>query len=95
MARCASTFWVCDFLTVRSLTTKRFVALFVLFFIHVGSRRVFVAGVAVSRRDCESFGGRNSGPEPNPPGMPSDPKLSLPKPRLRPAFEDAWDAGQS
>jgi len=45
--RLAATLWACDFLSVRSLTTRGFVDLYVLFFIHIGSRRVFVSGVSV------------------------------------------------
>ncbi len=40
----AVTLWACDFLWVRSLTIKGFVDLYVLFFIHVQTRRVFVSG---------------------------------------------------
>jgi putative transposase len=43
--RHASTLWACDFLSVRSATLTGFVDLHILFFIHVGSRRVFVSGV--------------------------------------------------
>jgi putative transposase len=48
VARHASTLWACDFLSVRSATLKGFVDLYVLFFIHVGSRRVFVSGVTAN-----------------------------------------------
>jgi putative transposase len=41
----ASTLWACDFLTVRSATLTGFVDLYLLFFIHVGSRRAFIAGI--------------------------------------------------
>jgi putative transposase len=41
----AATLWACDFLSVRSATLRGFVDLYVLFFIHIGSRRVFVSGV--------------------------------------------------
>jgi putative transposase len=44
--RHAATLWACDFLSVRSATLKGFVDLYVLFFIHIGSRRVFVSGVS-------------------------------------------------
>jgi putative transposase len=39
----ASTLWQCDFLCKRSLTPKGFRDLFVIVFLHVGSRRVFVS----------------------------------------------------
>lgn len=45
LARHAATLWACDFLSVRSLTAAGFVDLFVLFFIHIGSRRAFVSGI--------------------------------------------------
>jgi putative transposase len=38
----AATLWQCDFLSVRTLTTKGFRDLFVMVFLHVESRRVFV-----------------------------------------------------
>jgi putative transposase len=44
--RHASTLWACDFLSVRSVTLKGFVDLYLLFFIHVGTRRVIVSGVS-------------------------------------------------
>ena len=43
--RHASTLWACDFLTAKSATLTGFVDLHLLFFIHVGSRRAFVAGI--------------------------------------------------
>lgn len=46
--RHASTLWAADFLSVRSLTTRGFVELFALVFIHYGSRRAFVAGVTAN-----------------------------------------------
>lgn len=46
--RHASTLWACDFLAVRSVTLRRFVDLYVLFFIHIGSRRAFVAGISAN-----------------------------------------------
>jgi putative transposase len=48
VARHAATLWACDFLTVRSLTIRGCVDLFVLFFVHIGSRRAFVAGVTAN-----------------------------------------------
>jgi putative transposase len=46
--RHTSTLWACDFLSVRSLTTRGFVELFALVFIHYESRRAFVAGVTAN-----------------------------------------------
>ena len=46
--RHAATLWACDFLSVRSATLRGFVDLYVLFFIHVGSRRVFASGVSAN-----------------------------------------------
>jgi putative transposase len=46
--RHASTLWACDFLSVRSVTLAGFIDLFVLFFIHVGTRRVIVSGVTAN-----------------------------------------------
>ncbi|MBA4192283.1 MAG: integrase, partial [Planctomycetaceae bacterium] len=43
--RHASTLWACDFLSVKTATLTGFVDLYLLFFIHVGSRRAFVAGI--------------------------------------------------
>jgi putative transposase len=43
--RHAATLWACDFLSVRSVTLTGFVDLYLLFFIHVGTRRVIVSGV--------------------------------------------------
>ena len=43
--RHAQTLWACDFFSQKVLTAKRFVEIFVLFFIHVGSRRVHIAGM--------------------------------------------------
>jgi putative transposase len=43
--RHVETLWACDFFTKRIVTTKGFVDMFVLFFIHVGTRRVFVSGM--------------------------------------------------
>jgi putative transposase len=46
--RHAATLWAGDFLTVRTATLGGFVDLYVLFFIHVGTRRAFVAGIAAN-----------------------------------------------
>lgn len=43
LARHAETLWQCDFLTVKILTPAGFRDLFLLVFIHVGSRRLFVS----------------------------------------------------
>jgi putative transposase len=43
--RHAATLWACDFLGVKSVTATGFVDLYLLVFIHVGSRRAFVSGV--------------------------------------------------
>ena len=40
-----STLWACDFFTKKVLTTTGFVEYYVLFFIHIGSRRVIVTGM--------------------------------------------------
>jgi putative transposase len=44
--RHAATLWAADFLTVKSMTLTGFVDLHLLFFIHIGSRRVFVSSAA-------------------------------------------------
>jgi putative transposase len=41
--RHAATLWACDFLSVRSVTMGGIVELYLLFFLHVGSRRVIVS----------------------------------------------------
>ena len=41
--RHAATLWACDFLSVRSITLGGVVELYLLFFIHIGSRRVIVS----------------------------------------------------
>jgi putative transposase len=46
--RHVETLWACDFFTKRIVTPKGFVDMFVLFFIHVGSRRVFVSGTTAN-----------------------------------------------
>ncbi len=43
--RHAATLWACDFLSVRGATLTGFVDLYLLFFVHVGTRRVTAAGV--------------------------------------------------
>ncbi|MDB5309424.1 MAG: Integrase core domain protein, partial [Gemmataceae bacterium] len=44
LKRHAATLWACDFLSVKSATLTGFVDLYVLFFIHLGTRRVIVSG---------------------------------------------------
>jgi len=39
----AATLWACDFLSVKSVTHKGLIDLYVLFFIHIDSRQVFVS----------------------------------------------------
>lgn len=46
--RHVETLWACDFLSVRSWTTAGFVDMFVLFFIHVETRRVIVSGITAN-----------------------------------------------
>jgi putative transposase len=46
--RHASTLWACDFLSVKGWTLKGFVDLYLLFFVHVGTRRVIAAGVTAN-----------------------------------------------
>ena len=48
LERHQKTLWASDFLSVKSLTTKGFVDLFVLFFIHPGTRRVIVSGITTN-----------------------------------------------
>jgi putative transposase len=48
LTRHAATLWASDFLTVKAWTTRGIVDVFVLFFLHPGSRRAFVAGVSAS-----------------------------------------------
>src|SRR5262249_26482672 len=48
VARHAATLWACDFLSVKSATLTGLVDLYVLFFIHVGTRRVFISGVTAN-----------------------------------------------
>src|SRR5262249_40639878 len=42
--RHAATLWATDFFSKKVLTAKGFVELYVLFFLHVGSRRVYLGG---------------------------------------------------
>jgi putative transposase len=46
--RHAATLWGCDFFTQKILTCHGFVNCFVFFFLHVGSRHVFVAGMTTN-----------------------------------------------
>jgi putative transposase len=46
--RHASTLWACDFFSKKIWTTSGLVDCFVLFFIHVGSRRVYVGGLTTN-----------------------------------------------
>jgi putative transposase len=46
--RHAATLWACDFLSTRIWTIKGRVEIFVLFFLHVGSRRVHLAGMTAN-----------------------------------------------
>ena len=48
LERHVKTLWASDFLSVKSLTTKGFVDLFVLFFIHPGTRRVIISGITTN-----------------------------------------------
>jgi putative transposase len=48
LERHQKTLWASDFLSVKSLTTNGFVDLFVLFFIHPGTRRVIVSGITAN-----------------------------------------------
>ncbi|MFO0825081.1 MAG: hypothetical protein U0792_18490 [Gemmataceae bacterium] len=50
--RHAATLWAADFLTVKSLTLTGFVDLHLLFFIHIGSRRVLISS-ATAHPDSE------------------------------------------
>lgn len=52
LTRHAKTLWACDFLTVKTWTTKGVVDLFVLFYIHQDSRKVFSA-VSVRTPDAK------------------------------------------
>lgn len=45
LRRHAATLWASDSFSVRTLTQNGFVDLYVLFFIHVGTRRVYLPGV--------------------------------------------------
>lgn len=48
LKRHAATLWACDFLSMKSLTSKGFVDLYILFYIHLGTRRAFTAGVTAN-----------------------------------------------
>lgn len=48
LKRRATTLWVCDFLSVRSITLTGYVDLFAIFFIHIGTRRVIISGVTAN-----------------------------------------------
>lgn len=46
--RHANTLWAADFLSVKSITAIGFVDLYLLFFIHIGSRRVFISSATAN-----------------------------------------------
>jgi putative transposase len=46
--RHAATLWACDFISVRTWTLRGVVEIYALFFIHVGSRRVYLAGMSAN-----------------------------------------------
>lgn len=48
LTRHAKTLWACDFLTVKTWTTKGIVDLFVLFYIHPSSRQVILGGISAN-----------------------------------------------
>ncbi len=48
LERHAATLWASDFLTVKTWTTRGIVDLSVLFFIHPGTRKVFIGGVSAN-----------------------------------------------
>jgi putative transposase len=48
LERHAATLWASDFLTVKTWTTRGIVDVFVLFFLHPGTRKAFVAGVSAN-----------------------------------------------
>jgi putative transposase len=48
LERHAKTLWSCDFLTVKTWTTKGIVDLFVLFYIHPESRQVILGGISAN-----------------------------------------------
>ena len=45
IARHAATLWACDFFSVKTMTMTGIVEVYVLFFIHTGTRRVFIPNV--------------------------------------------------
>ncbi|HUQ70055.1 MAG TPA: hypothetical protein VM165_11055 [Planctomycetaceae bacterium] len=53
ITRYAYTLWAADFLSVKSITAAGFVDLYLLFFIHIGSRRVFISS-ATANPNAES-----------------------------------------
>ena len=44
--RHAATLWASDFITARTWTTRGVIDVYILFFIHIGTRRVYVSGVS-------------------------------------------------
>jgi putative transposase len=48
ITRHAKTLWACDFFSAKTWTLRGVVDLYILFFIHVGTRRVHVAGVSTN-----------------------------------------------
>ena len=46
--RHAATLWACDFFSARTWTTRGVVEIYVFFFLHVGSRRVHLAGMTAN-----------------------------------------------
>jgi putative transposase len=48
VARHAATLWASDFVSVRTLTATGFVDLYLLFFLHVGSRKVIVSALTAN-----------------------------------------------
>ena len=48
LERHTKTLWASDFLSVKTLTTRGFVDVFVLVFIHLGTRRVIVSGMSTN-----------------------------------------------
>ena len=47
--RHAETLWACDFISSRTLTKIGFVDCYVLFFIHIQSRRIYLSGLQPAR----------------------------------------------
>jgi putative transposase len=48
ITRHAQTLWACDFFSARTWTLRGVVEVYILFFIHVGTRRVLIAGVSTN-----------------------------------------------